>query len=159
MIKNCEKCETEFEARPADVNRGRARFCSVSCASARKKQNLTAPRVTLKCAYCDCDFERLESNLSRSKHGIYFCCREHKDLGQRIGGIADIMPSHYGTGASRYRQIAFESLPAECNSCGYNTYNEVLVVHHKDRDRSNASLDNLEILCPTCHVEKHHLGL
>jgi hypothetical protein len=27
--------------------------------------------------------------------------------------------------------------------------------HHKDRDRSNNSPKNIEILCPTCHVLEH----
>jgi len=30
-----------------------------------------------------------------------------------------------------------------------------LCVHHKDRDRTNNSLDNLETLCKSCHQSEH----
>jgi 5-methylcytosine-specific restriction endonuclease McrA len=32
---------------------------------------------------------------------------------------------------------------------------KVLQVHHKDRDRHNNKLENLEMLCPTCHEVEH----
>lgn len=31
-----------------------------------------------------------------------------------------------------------------------------LEVHHKDCDRNNNCISNLEILCPTCHVAEHY---
>ncbi len=44
----------------------------------------------------------------------------------------------------------------KCERCGYNKY-EVLVVHHKDRNRNHNELDNLELICPNCHGEEHYL--
>jgi hypothetical protein len=44
----------------------------------------------------------------------------------------------------------------KCESCGYNKY-EILHIHHKDRDRSNNKFENLELVCPNCHYEKHHI--
>jgi hypothetical protein len=41
--------------------------------------------------------------------------------------------------------------------CGYDKHPEVLEVNHKDIDRTNNSVENLEILCPTCHEEFHFL--
>ena len=43
-----------------------------------------------------------------------------------------------------------------CERCGYNKY-EILQVHHKDRNRFNNELDNLELICPNCHFEEHYL--
>lgn len=43
-----------------------------------------------------------------------------------------------------------------CERCLYNKY-EILVVHHKDRNRNNNELGNLELLCPNCHAEEHNL--
>ncbi|MEK6860574.1 MAG: HNH endonuclease signature motif containing protein [Nanoarchaeota archaeon] len=54
---------------------------------------------------------------------------------------------------SRYRQKAFKYLSKACAICGYDT-EEVLEVHHKDGNRKNNNIDNLEILCPTHHKEK-----
>jgi len=93
-----------------------------------------------------------------SKHGVYFCCREHKDLGQRIGsGIPEIHPPHYGKENPKhaYRAKALRQLPHECAKCGYDEIVEVLQVHHLDGDRSNNELENLQILCPTCHQIEH----
>jgi 5-methylcytosine-specific restriction endonuclease McrA len=92
-----------------------------------------------------------------SKSGLFFCCRKHKDEAQRLGGIKEIQPSHYGTASSisSYRERALRELPNECKNCGYKTYPEILEVNHIDCDRSNNDITNLEILCPTCHSEYH----
>ncbi len=41
-----------------------------------------------------------------------------------------------------------------CERCG-TTRNVELPRHHKDRDRSNNSPSNLEVLCVTCHNHEH----
>lgn len=43
-----------------------------------------------------------------------------------------------------------------CERCGYDKY-EILQVHHKNRDRNNNELSNLELICPNCHYEEHFL--
>jgi hypothetical protein len=43
-----------------------------------------------------------------------------------------------------------------CERCGYNKV-EILQVHHKDENRKNNHLDNLELICPNCHFEQHYL--
>lgn len=45
----------------------------------------------------------------------------------------------------------------KCERCGYDKI-QILQVHHKDKNRENNSLDNLELICPNCHSEKHHLN-
>lgn len=43
----------------------------------------------------------------------------------------------------------------KCERCGWTNPFENLPRHHKDRDRSNNDLNNLEILCHTCHGLEH----
>jgi len=43
-----------------------------------------------------------------------------------------------------------------CERCGYDKV-EILQVHHKDRNRTNSDLKNLELVCPNCHFEEHYL--
>ncbi len=43
-----------------------------------------------------------------------------------------------------------------CGRCNYDKY-EILQVHHKDRNRKNNNLNNLELICPNCHYEEHFL--
>ncbi|MBP9691052.1 HNH endonuclease [Candidatus Woesebacteria bacterium] len=42
-----------------------------------------------------------------------------------------------------------------CERCDYDTF-EILQIHHKDRDRTNNSLENLELICPNCHALEHY---
>jgi Zn finger protein HypA/HybF involved in hydrogenase expression len=41
-----------------------------------------------------------------------------------------------------------------CERCGLRKNTE-LPRHHKDRDKTNNSPDNIEVLCPTCHSKEH----
>lgn len=51
-----------------------------------------------------------------------------------------------------YVRIAFKNFPNKCNCCSSI---ERLQVHHKDRNRRNNELVNLEIFCGACHVKEH----
>jgi 5-methylcytosine-specific restriction endonuclease McrA len=94
--------------------------------------------------------------MSNSKSGLFFCSREHKDLAQRIGGIKEIQPDHYGEGKySKYRTKALRFLEQVCNRCGYQEHPEILQAHHIDHNRSNNDIKNLEMLCPNCHALEH----
>lgn len=63
-------------------------------------------------------------------------------------------PNYKGGSTVNYRKLI--DIKA-CNRCGFSEYQEVLQVHHIDRDRSNNSITNLEVLCPTCHSVDHFL--
>lgn len=158
VTKTCLNCNTEFEALLREVKRGNGKFCCRSCSSKyAARQRAEAKPLNCECAYCGKKFYRNPTKKRASKSGLYFCCREHKDLAQRLeAGITEIQPDHYGSESSRsYRKKAFRILPSRCNRCGYSEVPEVLQVHHIDRDRSNNQVENLEILCPTCHEVEH----
>jgi hypothetical protein len=42
----------------------------------------------------------------------------------------------------------------KCERCNYDK-TVILQVHHKDRNRNNNDLANLELICPNCHYEEH----
>lgn len=44
----------------------------------------------------------------------------------------------------------------KCGRCEYSKI-EILQIHHKDRNRDNNELSNLELICPNCHYEEHFL--
>jgi len=58
----------------------------------------------------------------------------------------------YKTGISNYSKKAFEFYGRKCNRCQSE---ERLLVHHKNEDRTNNTLENLEVLCKGCH-QNHH---
>ena len=109
------------------------------------------------CAYCGKNFSKLISKMN-SKSGLYFCCRQHKDMAQRLDSdnkFKIIRPKHYGTlengTESSYRTRAFKVYPHQCAVCGWNEDEDLLEVHHIDEDRNNNHISNLKILCPLCH--------
>jgi hypothetical protein len=60
--------------------------------------------------------------------------------------------------ASKYRETALSIKEQKCERCGYSKYPDILVVHHRDRNRKNGAKENLELLCPNCHEEEHFLN-
>lgn len=163
--RNCLNCTEEFDAPVRDLKRNRAKFCSLKCSgiynTAKFYKSKNLPNVN--CSYCNKIFYRNETDKLNSRSGLYFCNRKHKDLAQRLNGIKEIHPSHYSSITGRdpaikkYRNMAFKNLPVKCKNCGYSKYKSVLQVHHIDKNNTNNKIENLEILCPTCHNEKHYL--
>jgi len=157
---NCLNCHRLFDALLREVRRGNAKFCSRSCSSQYTHKQKQRPENNCKCALCGKEFYKNKTELKNSRSGLYFCCRAHKDKAQRLGGIREIMPSHYGTGIKGdphiYRKIAFENHLKQCNHCGFNKHPEILQVHHKDCNSRNNNPNNLEMLCPNCHTWEHY---
>ena len=44
-----------------------------------------------------------------------------------------------------------------CERCKFPDI-RILQVHHKDRNRKNNNINNIEILCPNCHMLEHYLA-
>lgn len=146
--RTCQVCSLTFYA-PKHTTR---KFCSKQCS--------IAARFPFKANFefvCDgCGKAVSRKKLSESKTGLRFCTRLCKDNSQRLENLGNILrPECDGT--SGYRDVAFRNYPHKCNRCGYNEYIGILRVHHRDRNRSNSSLENLEILCPNCHEIDHYL--
>lgn len=154
LERNCLFCQKPFQAPVKHINAGGGKYCSRKCSgSAGNPVKIRIPNVV--CAYCKKDFWIPPSHMNKSKSGLYFCCREHKDVASRIGGIEAIQPDHYGKSELYdYREMAFRHYPKICNRCSFDKF---VIVHHKDRDRTNNAIDNLEVLCPNCHAIEHYL--
>jgi predicted nucleic acid-binding Zn ribbon protein len=76
-----------------------------------------------------------------------------KKPGVGSGGNQEGQNNHqYIDGLSNFRKTAFAHLDKKCNRCGSTRY---LCVHHKDHNHNNNRLNNLEIVCKSCH-QKHH---
>ena len=61
----------------------------------------------------------------------------------------------YKDNRNSYKLIAFRDLPRKCIRCGTEDL-RVLEVHHKDKNRLNNKVENLEIVCANCHLIKHN---
>lgn len=159
MPKECLRCQSEFTPRLADEERGRAKFCSVICANRYRSENCPPLPDNVQCRNCGTSFHKPPSKMALSKSGLFFCSRKCKDYSQTLAaGVKEIQPPHFGCGIGSYREIARRHHDNRCGRCQYDKELGILLVHHKDRDRSNNSPENLEILCPNCHAIDHLLA-
>ena len=152
VTKNCLFCKKEFEASLKEVNRGYGKFCSIVCSNDNKRLKPKKPD-NVNCSNCGKSCRKTQSDIQAAKTGMLFCSRECKDESQ-LKGLLPV--GHYWT-SRQYRKLAFREKPQKCEICGYNKYPEILEVHHKDQNRYNNQITNLEILCPTCHSEQHFI--
>ena len=160
IATTCKHCSASFLAHKNKLEKGLSLFCSQACSSKGQQQRRPSPETAKQfaCGYCQCLFLRSPSKMRGTVSGLHFCSRKCKDLAQRIEGLQALQPKHYGTGQRGYRTLALRQLENKCARCDYLTHPEILEVHHRDCDRSNNNLNNLEILCPTCHAAHHFLS-
>jgi len=139
----CLICGQPIYRRKIDLERSHGKaYCSSACYgnSCRKEKPCLVcgkPILANKHKKTCC---RSCANINRSKNK-YKLFGPHKDK------------------AKWYRALKTRLLKIrgiKCERCGYNKF-EILQVHHKDKDRKNNNLDNLELICPNCHFEEHYL--
>lgn len=176
--KRCKNCGGDFWTPLHQFDK--QKFCSRDCVAAYKS---FANTTEVECADCRTKFRKKNSALENSKSGLYFCSRECKDNAQRIGGIAEIMPPHYGNGdadnltkGELYKKFGSYGARGKisahardtylrkysepiCEICGYDFYGEVChVVPVKEFNRDTLvayinKINNLVYLCPNHHKE------
>lgn len=130
------------------------RFCSSSCSSIYKSKK---SRVELNCENCNMVIFKRKSSLINSKHKVYFCNRICKEKAQSLKGKCKIIrPNHYGksNNFSFYKDLIKKTKNPKCSDCK-ESRRYILVVHHKDSDRKNNNINNLEIVCANCHMKRH----
>lgn len=169
----CEQCGDTFKVRA--YREKTARFCSRRC------QALAARiRASAACGVCGKQFEFISSRCNTAK----YCSPECRYKAQHIKGSITYSCRHCGrqflgapshkrvycsracvnkatkenwspTFATARRQMAKRGLVEKCQRCGFEESPEILGVHHRDRDRRNNAMENLEVLCPNCHSMEH----
>ena len=128
------------------------KFCSLACVYASQRGHRKPHPPNAVCAWCGGEFYRRLNALSRS--GLRFCCRAHKDMAQRLGGLKAVQPDHYGAGRA-YRARVLATHGRRCKRCGYEKVPGIVEVHHINGDHNDNRPENMEPLCPNCHAEAH----
>lgn len=139
----CSVCKKDIYRRPSEIkSTGNKLYCSLLCygISCRKEH---------PCLICK---KPILSGLNR-KTCSRACSNKHRSgINYKIGRPKDKAVS--------FRAIKLRLLKKRgriCARCGYSEY-RILEVHHKDRNRENNNLDNLELICPNCHSLEHILN-
>lgn len=138
----CVVCKKSIYKRPVEVARNKGRvFCGMSCygISCRKESPCLICGKLILASFNKKTCSRACANMYRT--GIQYKINRPKDKVVSERALKMRLLQQRGT---------------VCEKCDYNKY-EILHVHHKDRNRKNNELSNLELICPNCHFEEHYL--
>ena len=101
-----------------------------------------------KCAECKKDFHIFPAILHLRKYCSNKC--KYKSFSRRMSGKNHPL---YKDGRKYYRKLALNKFPFKCSVCGSI---KKLHVHHKDKNRLNNNINNLQVVCVKCHKSIIH---
>lgn len=135
--KECMFCHKEFMADTRELNRGNAKYCSLSCASKDRIKNL--PLKQCKCVVCNTVFKSVNPKAK-------YCSKKCKNKHYRQLIATEI-------NGTRKLQNILLTLP--CANCGWNIGPRD--VHHilPACEGGKNEMTNLITLCPNCHRLAH----
>lgn len=172
---NCLHCNKIFSV--ANHRKDSAKYCSRKCTALG-----TQIKYTTDCTICGISFEIIASRATKAKYCSRTCYYKGQTKKGTIKGTCIRCGKEYLTSPSKAVKRKFCSVNCntkstysewkpsfgsvrnymknrdmilKCQRCDYSEYPQILGVHHKDRNRKNNSLDNLEVLCPNCHSLEH----
>jgi len=170
--KKCEVCEKTFLSR---VN-NKQKYCSIKC----EYEALRKEKTQIKCRNCNNEFkdfiwskklyccDRCENDYKRT-HKSYvetqtgFICRtcgkEFQDNIIRLDNDKVFCSSECRkkyNGVHRYFDYKTKALQAYGKLCNRCNSDKNIMVHHKDGNKMNNDIDNLEVLCAVCHIKLHN---
>lgn len=172
-MKTCGFCEAQFY-----VPRYRmisAKYCSRRCSAFAGRQ-----QITHNCDHCGTTFTHISSRANTAK----YCSRACYYQAQHIKGTVQYTCRHCGTVfrdspskkriycsrdcinktkkenwkatfATVRKNMVRRNMLKKCARCGYDEHPHILGIHHRDRNRNNNELSNLEVLCANCHSLEH----
>ncbi len=116
---------------------------------------MTVQRKQKRCLTCQKDFVPTGNNCKfcptcSKENGVSKRKERHKQTYVRKGyHQSKTSNNNWKGGIGIYRQLI---ATYSCSRCGSQ---KNLCVHHKDEDRQNNEVDNLECLCKKCHQRQH----
>ncbi len=138
----CLVCGINIYRRPFQIEKNKGRFfCSLSCHGVHSR-NETPCRICGK---------MIMAGLNKKTCNRACANKYRAGIKYKIGRPRDK--------AKTFRVLKLRLLEERgknCERCGYNKY-EILQIHHKNRNKKDNRIDNLEIICPNCHYEEHFL--
>lgn len=146
----CKICNKQFYAKPRHIKIGWGKYCSNKCKFKSQKNG-----TLVECNNCDKRLYRRPKDFLKSRSALFFCNRScHASWRNKNIRIGENHPN-WITGSSTYRNLLLKNTKRlTCSKCNFSDL-RVLIVHHRDSNRANNKLDNLELLCRNCHYLRH----
>ena len=137
---HCNDCGHEWEALPTStIYKDHLHKCP-NCGIKTGK--------TVKCAYCGKEIYRTLSQLQANKSGYFYCSVK---CGNTHKNYIRLENGEWENSKTCYRARALMHYPHKCMVCGWDEDDRILEIHHLDSNRDNNTIENLSVLCPTCH--------
>ena len=137
----CIVCGKSVYKRPVEIKRNKGRvFCSMACygVSCRRER---------PCIVCG----KLILARFNKKTCSRSCANKHRvNIKYKLSQPRSKVKYQRGL-----KMRLLQERGRVCGLCGYSKF-EILQIHHKDRNRQNNDLTNLELICPNCHFEEHY---
>jgi hypothetical protein len=136
--RKCENCESLFMADPREVNRGNAKYCSLSCSSKNIRKN--QEKIIKSCVVCNEHYETKDKN---SKYCSSICKQRH---------YREKLRKDDNLSMKTYNRV-FKKIG--CEICGWNESTTDL--HHiiPVSEGGINELNNLINVCPNHHRMIH----
>jgi len=138
----CSICNKLIYRRPAELQKNNGRvFCGMACygLSCRKEN---------PCLVCG---KPILAGLNK-KTCSRSCANKHRiGIQYKINRPRDKV---FSERALKNRLL--KDRGKKCERCGFDKF-EILQTHHRDKNKNNNELYNLELICPNCHYAEHYL--
>ena len=147
----CHICSKDFYAKPRHLKIGWGKYCSDKCKFIAQKKG-----KSVECSNCGKKVYRALADFVNSKSGLFFCNKSCHCSWANKNLHLGINHPRWNCGKASYKQSFFRNYLGEkkCGRCGLKD-KRILVIHHKDKNRKNNLIENLELLCWNCHYLKH----
>jgi len=148
--KKCLICGKTFYIKNFHAKKGWGKYCSIKC---HAKGQIKGKWV--ECDHCGKKVWRTPKDFKRSKNNKFFCSVRCHCIWENKNVRYGINAPNWIVGEHCYRALLKKAgIEAKCRRCG-NADKRVLAVHHKDSNRKNNRIENLEWLCRNCHCIVH----
>jgi hypothetical protein len=143
-MKNCKKCNKEFEPQKGLIN-----FCSLSCRNSKEQ----TPEIRKKKSEAALNSDKVKAaNKGRSQeHWNRIAEKRNAIYRQKI-----LTLPYSDLKFEQLRKRIFIEQEGKCNCCGISEWmgkSLTLELEHKDGNHYNNERSNLEMICPNCHSQ------
>lgn len=138
----CIICKKSIYKRPSQIEKNQGGvFCSMACYGIHCRKEIP-------CIICG---KLILAGLHKKTCSRSCSNKNREGIKYKIG-----RPKDKARSARVLKLRLIEIKGKSCERCNYDKY-EILQIHHKNRQKTDNRIENLEIICPNCHYEEHYL--
>ena len=148
--KKCLTCGKVLYVKKFHAKKGWGKYCSIGC---HAKGQIKGKWV--RCDNCGKRIWRTPRDFKKSKNKRFFCSVKCHCIWENKNVRCGVNAPNWIAGQASYRALLRRAgIEERCRKCGTQD-RRVLAVHHKDSNRRNNEIENLEWLCRNCHCIVH----